>query len=246
VLDDTAQSLFADIDNDGDQDLVLATGTRPLLFVNDGKGRFANVADAFQFARPLQGVLTSIAMADYDRDGFLDLYLCVYSYFFGAAEDKAGTPAPYYDARNGPPGVLFRNDGRGRFIDATRETGLDEGNDRYHFAAAWADYDGDGWQDLLVAARPRCAAAGPVRGGQPGRARPGRRAVLVADADVVVDAAADVEPAAGDAGVAAAGGTALAGRRRGVDACRLAAAPRRRPAGARRCRDRWRGARFRR
>ena len=151
MLDDTAQSLFADVDNDGDQDLVLATATRPLLFVNDGTGRFAIVHDAFRFRQPLQGVLTSIAMADYDRDGFLDLYLCVYSYFFGAGEDKAGTPAPYYDARNGPPGVLFRNDGRGRFIDATEEAGLDTGNDRYHFAAAWADYDDDGWIDLLVA-----------------------------------------------------------------------------------------------
>jgi Flp pilus assembly protein TadD/peroxiredoxin len=151
VLDDTAQSLFADVDNDGDQDLVLATGTKPLLFVNDGKGRFSHAADAFQFRKPLQGVLTSIAMADYDRDGFLDLYLCVYSYFFGAGEDKAGTPAPYYDARNGPPGVLFRNEGRGRFVDATQQAGLETGNDRYHFAAAWADYDGDGWQDLLVA-----------------------------------------------------------------------------------------------
>ena len=151
VLDDTAQSLFADVDNDGDQDLVLATGTRPLLFVNDGQARFALVPDAFRFRQPLQGVLTSIAMADYDRDGFLDLYLCVYSYFFGAGEDKAGTPAPYYDARNGPPGVLLRNDGRGRFVDATQESGLDAGNDRYHFAAAWADYDGDGWPDLLVA-----------------------------------------------------------------------------------------------
>ena len=150
VLDDTAQSLFADVDNDGDQDLVLATGTKPLLFVND-KGRFSVVADAFQFRQPLQGVLTSIAMADYDRDGFLDLYLCVYSYFFGAGEDKAGTPAPYYDARNGPPAVLFRNDGRGRFVDVTAEAGLDAGNDRYHFAAAWADYDNDGWPDLLVA-----------------------------------------------------------------------------------------------
>ncbi len=151
VLDDTAQSLFADVDNDGDQDLLLATGTQPLLFVNDGRGRFTHAADGFRFARALQGSLTSMAMADYDRDGFLDLYLCVYSYFYGAGEDKAGTPAPYHDARNGPPGVLFRNDGRGRFVDATSEAGLEPGNDRYHFAAAWADYDGDGWQDLLVA-----------------------------------------------------------------------------------------------
>jgi len=151
VLDDTAQSLFADVDNDGDQDLVLATGTKLLLFLNDGKGRFTDVADAFRFRVGLQGSPTSIAMADYDRDGFLDLYVCVYSYFYGAAEDKAGTPMPYYDARNGPPGVLFRNDGRGQFVDVTSEAGLDVGNDRYHFAAAWADYDGDGWPDLLVA-----------------------------------------------------------------------------------------------
>ena len=151
VLDDTAQSLFADVDNDGDQDLLVSTSTGLLLFVNDGKGRFTLAADAFRLAAPFQGVLTSIAMADYDRDGFLDLYVCVYSYLFGAGEDKAGTPAPYHDARNGPPGVLFRNDGHGRFIDVTADAGLDVGNDHYHFAAAWADYDGDGWPDLLVA-----------------------------------------------------------------------------------------------
>jgi Flp pilus assembly protein TadD len=151
VLDDTASSLFVDVDNDGDQDLVLATSAQPLLFVNAGGGRFEKRPDAFQFAKPLQGSLTSMAAADYDRDGFLDLYLCVYTYFYGSGEDKAGTPMPYHDARNGPPGVLFRNDGRGRFVDATDEAGLTDGNDRYHFAAAWADYDEDGWPDLLVA-----------------------------------------------------------------------------------------------
>ena len=171
VLDDTAQSLFADIDNDGDEDLVLATSTQPLLFVNDGTGTFAPVAGAFTFDKPLQGLITGVTMADYDRDGFLDAYLCVYSYFFGAGEDKAGTPMPYYDARSGPPGVLFRNDGKGRFVDATMATGLDAGNDRYHFAAAWADYDEDGWPDLLVANdfgvknlyRNLGARGGPVR-----------------------------------------------------------------------------------
>ena len=58
VLDRTSQSLFADIDNDGDQDLILLARTGPLLFVNDGKGRFTRAGDAFQFKQPLQGSLT--------------------------------------------------------------------------------------------------------------------------------------------------------------------------------------------
>jgi Tfp pilus assembly protein PilF/peroxiredoxin len=151
VLDDTSASLFADVDNDGDQDLVVGLSAGPVLFRNDGTGRFAAVPDGFRFETRLQGSPMSMAMADYDRDGFLDLYLCVYSFYYGAGEDKAGTPMPYHDARNGPPSVLFRNDGHGRFVDATREAGLDAANDRYHFAAAWGDYDGDGWPDLFVA-----------------------------------------------------------------------------------------------
>jgi len=151
VLDSTSQSLFADVDNDGDQDLVLVTRTGPLLFANDGTGRFSPVADAVRVHGALRGAPTSVAMADYDNDGFLDLYLCTYSYFIGASEDKAGTPTPYHDARNGPPNVLFHNDGHGRFVDVTAETGMDQNNDRFSFAAAWGDYDEDGWPDLLVA-----------------------------------------------------------------------------------------------
>jgi Tfp pilus assembly protein PilF len=151
VLDDTTQSLFADVENDGDEDLVLALSAGPALFLNDGGGRFTQVPAAFRFQDVLRGSPMSMAMADYDRDGFLDLYLCVYSFYYGAGEGKAGTPIPYYDARNGPPSLLFRNDGQGRFVDVTREAGLEAGNDRYHFAAAWGDYDGDGWPDLIVA-----------------------------------------------------------------------------------------------
>ena len=151
VLDRTSQSLFADVDNDRDQDLILLARTGPLLFVNDGKGHFSRAADAFQFKQPLQGSLTSAAMADYDRDGFLDLYLCAYGYFIGVSEDKAGPPSPYHDALNGSPNVLLRNDGGGKFVDVTADVGLDENNDRFSFAPAWGDYDEDGWPDLLVA-----------------------------------------------------------------------------------------------
>ena len=90
-------------------------------------------------------------MADYDRDGFLDLYLCAYGYFIGVSEDKAGPPNPYHDALNGSPNALLRNDGRGRFVEVTDTVGLDHNNDRFSFAPAWGDYDADGWPDLFVA-----------------------------------------------------------------------------------------------
>jgi Tfp pilus assembly protein PilF/peroxiredoxin len=151
ILDRTSESLFADVDNDGDQDLLLLTRSGPLLFLNDGKGHFSRDPDAFTFKQPLQGSLTSAAMADYDRDGFLDLYLCAYGYFLGLSEDKAGPPSPYHDALNGSPNVLLRNDGHGRFVEVTDQVGLNQNNDRFSFAPVWADYDGDGWPDLLVA-----------------------------------------------------------------------------------------------
>ena len=94
-----------------------------------------------------------MAAADFDRDGRLDLYLCCYIYF--QSEDQYQYPAPYQDARNGPPNFLFRNRGGAReamrFEDVTAETGMNENNDRFSFAPAWCDFDGDGWPDLYVA-----------------------------------------------------------------------------------------------
>jgi Tfp pilus assembly protein PilF/peroxiredoxin len=150
LLEDTQHSIFADVDNDGDEDLILIVGAGPVLFRNDGHGHFTRERDAFHFKEGLKGAPESMAIADYDRDGFLDVYLSVYSYYYGAGEAKAGTPTPYYDAVNGPPNVLFRNRGDGTFEDVTHEVGLDAGNDRYSFSAAWGDYDGDGWPDLVV------------------------------------------------------------------------------------------------
>jgi Tfp pilus assembly protein PilF/peroxiredoxin len=149
-LDDASQAIFADVDNDGDQDLVIVGSSGPALFLNDGKAHFTRSADAFKI-KALQGSPMSIAVADYDRDGFLDVYLCLYSYFIGASENRGGTPAPYHDAQNGPPSLLLRNDGHGHFTDVTEEAGLNENNNRYSFAASWGDYDGDGWPDLAVA-----------------------------------------------------------------------------------------------
>jgi len=152
VLDNTACALFADFRNSGHQDLVVLRDTGPLYFANRGDGVFTHVRDAFHFRTAPQGAFTGMAAADYDRDGRLDLYLCTYVYF--QSEDQSRYPLPYYDARNGPPNYLFRNllsESGGFFEDVTAESGMNHNNDRFSFAPAWCDYDGDGWPDLYVA-----------------------------------------------------------------------------------------------
>jgi hypothetical protein len=47
-------------------------------------GTFAIKRDAFQFARPPEGTFTHAAIADYDRDGRLDIYFCLYSYYLAS------------------------------------------------------------------------------------------------------------------------------------------------------------------
>lgn len=107
ILDDTSSALFLDLRNQGVQDMVVLRAAGPVLFLNQGDGRFALRADAFQFRGKPQGSFTGMAAADYDRDGRLDLYLCTYTYF--QSEDQYRYPAPYHDAQNGPPNFLFRN-----------------------------------------------------------------------------------------------------------------------------------------
>ena len=149
VLDPTSMSLFSDIDNDGDQDLIVITWQTPLLFINDGGGRFALEPDAFRFERAPRAAFTSGCLADFDRDGDVDLYICSYTYFLGRGTYRF--PTPYHDAENGPPNALFRNEGEGRFVEVTAAGGMDQNNRRFSFACAWGDADQDGWPDLYVA-----------------------------------------------------------------------------------------------
>ncbi len=120
----------------------------PLLFLNEGNGKFRQKPDAFQFANPPQGTFTGAAVADYDRDGWLDIYFCLYAYYQGTGQYKY--PSPYYDAENGPPNFLMRNQRDGTFRDVTAESGLNQNNTRYSFCCGWGDYNRDGWPDLYV------------------------------------------------------------------------------------------------
>ena len=148
ILENTACALFADFDNDGKQDLIVVRTSGPTLFLNQGDGKFRMKPDAFKFANPPQGTFTGAAAADYDRDGWLDIYFCLYIYYQGT--DQYKYPSPYYDAENGPPNFMMRNNRDGTFRDVTAESGLDRNNTRYSFCCGWADYNRDGWPDLYV------------------------------------------------------------------------------------------------
>jgi tetratricopeptide (TPR) repeat protein/peroxiredoxin len=148
ILENTACALFADFDNDGRQDVIVVRTDGPLLFFNEGNGKFRQRPKAFRFASPPQGTFTGAAVADYDRDGWLDIYFCLYIYYRGA--DQYKYPYPYYAAENGPPNFLMRNNRDGTFRDVTGESGLDQNNTRYSFCCGWNDYNLDGWPDLYV------------------------------------------------------------------------------------------------
>lgn len=148
VLENTACALFIDVNNDGLQDLVVVRTNGPLLFLNEGSGKFRQKENAFQFATPPQGTFTGAAVADYDRDGWLDIYFCLYSYYQGT--DQYKYPLPYHDAQNGPPNFMMRNNRDGTFSDVTVKCRLNQNNNRYSFCCSWNDYNQDGWPDLYV------------------------------------------------------------------------------------------------
>ena len=152
LLDETSMALFVDLRNTGRQDLVVLRSGGPVLLLNDGK-TFRMRDDAFRFATRPAGGFTGMSAADFDRDGKLDLYLCCYVYF--QSEAQYTYASPYHDAQNGPPNFLFRNDlnadGSGYLDDCTAETGINENNNRFTFAASWCDFNDDGWPDLYVA-----------------------------------------------------------------------------------------------
>jgi hypothetical protein len=87
------------------------------------------------------------ALIDYDRDGLLDIFVTGGGYFDGPDKKQI----------KGHPCKLYRNLGNFKFEDVTAKVGLDKVDWWYTHGAAVADYDRDGWPDLLVTGYGRLA-----------------------------------------------------------------------------------------
>jgi len=127
---------FMDYDADGRLDIFLVNGgetpkgkssvpVRNALYRNLGNGKFEDVAAKAGVDR-LTFYGMGAAVADYDNDGYPDLYVT-----------------------GSPRAALFHNQGDGTFVDVTEQAGV-KNDGRWSASAAWFDYDRDGYLDLLV------------------------------------------------------------------------------------------------
>jgi enediyne biosynthesis protein E4 len=125
---------FLDFDNDGWIDIYLVTAstsdfykpenpTTNALYRNNGDGTFTDVTLAAGV--PGRGFGVGVAVGDYDRDGWTDIYIT------GVRE-----------------GILYRNNGDGTFTETTDRAGIVTPG--WGASAAWFDFDNDGWLDLWV------------------------------------------------------------------------------------------------
>ena len=146
----------ADVDNDGDQDVLIYGLHQSAFLLNDGSGRFTDTSAASGLGG-LGGWVCAAAFFDYDRDGKLDLFVGNYVDWkpgyeaglecdFGTARKKY-CPVAMFKATSPQ---LFRGDGRGGFREVTKEAGLDSLLGKA-LGVAVEDYNRDGWPDLLVA-----------------------------------------------------------------------------------------------
>ena len=126
----TVGVVWFDFDRDGDLDVHVSNqnGDEDAFYRNEGDGTFVDVAPALGMNHPNRGEeygSVAPAVADYDNDGDLDLFVATYG-----------------------PDILWRNEGDGTFADATDATTL--GVDYHSTTAAWGDVNNDGGPDLIV------------------------------------------------------------------------------------------------
>lgn len=127
-------SVFVDIDDDKDLDILVVNDSTPKqLYINEGNGKFEEFGYPSGIALNENGreqAGMGLGVGDYDNDGRVDFHITNFS-------DDSNT--------------LYRNDGEGNFTDITFQAGLGEATIPFlGWGTSFLDFDNDGWKDVLV------------------------------------------------------------------------------------------------
>jgi enediyne biosynthesis protein E4 len=164
----SVSSAFADVDNDGDPDLFVTTiRNGNVLFINDGKGKFSDATSSSGL--DYSGHSSGAVFFDFDRDGFLDLFVANVGKFTtddyelirhdSTSSMAADSDLRYYlgvknaflghlNPQLNEASILYRNLGGAKFKDVSSEMNLvDLG---WSGDATPIDGNNDGWPDLYV------------------------------------------------------------------------------------------------
>jgi hypothetical protein len=150
-----------DYNNDGFDDLFVSCWGQNILYRNNGNGTFTDVTKeaGLLHSKPEWGA--GCTFTDYNRDGFLDLFVSTYLNFDlktaplpGATENCTWKGIAVNCGPRGLPtgrNFLYRNNGDGTFTDVSESSGIAKAERRYAMTAVAADFDDDGWPDIFVA-----------------------------------------------------------------------------------------------
>jgi hypothetical protein len=152
---------IGDYDNDGWDDLFCNFLGHNRLMHNNGNGTFTDVTHKAGLYREQGRWGAGCTFLDYDRDGFLDLFICHYVKL--DPEKIPSTGATNFcqwkgvSILCGPRGLpadtnlLYRNNGDGTFTDVSEKAGILKPGPRYSITAVSYDFDNDGWPDIYIA-----------------------------------------------------------------------------------------------
>lgn len=152
----------ADYNNDGFEDLFVTFYGQNRLYRNNGDGTFTDATAHAGLAEASIRFGSGCTFIDYNRDGFLDLFIANYADVTQETLPKPNLQMPNCNFEGvpvncGPSGLpfpafsLYRNNGNGTFTNVSKESGVAALKGSYGLTAAAFDVDEDGWQDILVA-----------------------------------------------------------------------------------------------